>query len=389
MTDTVLREHVSHPDRPVSLEDLKATLLGVQGSLASSRDRLSKLVSVNMDALKWYDSQTKAVLRAYHQFSAQLGDLSAAKVESARIGQRQFPLPEKAEFMARKGREIVLSQVHSLVHSKDFDKEAGLLEGFSWKTRPMSFSLMVSRKTNKLLALLVQCNTELALLAANHYIQVTLGVMKSQLESLPHFAALFYNDCQFLSYALLARGAKDDRLLLWNSLGSAVLDSQVARQVAELEAILEHADELASAEKASAQALMRVGQLTKLWQGILDTAMFTCILAHFEQLILEWYWEFVSNLDCISEEVIGRIKSLTALVVSESFPANTEIKTRIKAYVGAMDMSLMQLTNTARRGGFEGVLEPAVLYHLVESLFEDSRSRQACLRELHEDGTMS
>ncbi len=61
------------------------------------------------------------------------------------------------------------------------------------------------------------------------------------------------------------------------------------------------------------------------------------------------------------------------------------MKTRISMYIEAMDMSLMQLTNRIRREYFKGVLGPQELYHLIEAMFEDSPSREACLEEIAVD----
>lgn len=61
------------------------------------------------------------------------------------------------------------------------------------------------------------------------------------------------------------------------------------------------------------------------------------------------------------------------------------LRTKIEAYVEALDMSLMHLTNWIRRGHFEQRLTVSELAHLVEALFEDSPSRRACLLELAED----
>jgi hypothetical protein len=159
----------------------------------------------------------------------------------------------------------------------------------------------------------------------------------------------------------------------------------VKKQSHELQAILHIEGD--NIERIAAQALLRISQIGKVWAPILDKIVFASSMLVFEGIVLEWFWSYLSGIDYITEETIQLAKRLANSIVrqQETRDGLSDLRTKLRAFVEAMDMSLMQLTNRIRRGQYEGILSPQECYCLVEALFEDTPSREACLEEIAED----
>lgn len=388
LADTVINGRGSL-DTHCSIDDLKATLAGVQVRLKSKQDRLEALLKENLDAFRWFDEQSRQLAHSYEQFVPEIETIQRLRGKpTVDIPALDLPtLPTREEFRAKILKERLIEATRRLAFEKDFEMNQSVLDGITWNGHKMAFALTVSRKVSKLVGSIDGQPIDLAAEVVNLFLVLQHQIFKDHLVQVPHFGALFYNDTQFLIYYLKTRHTSVPVALVqaWNKLGSQVLDSHVKKQSQELQAILQIDGD--NIERVAAQALLRISQIGKVWAPILDKIIFASSMLVFEGIVLEWFWSYLSGLDYITEETIQLSKRLANSIVrqQDTRDALSDLRTKLRAFVEAMDMSLMQLTNRIRRGQYEGVLSPQECYSLVEALFEDTPSREACLEEIAED----
>lgn len=375
-------------NQPCSIDDLKTTLAGVQSRLKSKQGRLETLLRDNLDAFRWFDEQSRHLAMSYEQFVPEIESIQRLKNKpTVFIPTLDLPaLPTREEFRAKIVRERLIEATRQLALEKDFEMTRAVLEGITWNGHTIKFILTVSRKVPKLIELAKDKPSSLVAEVVNLFLVLQHQVYREHLVQVPHFGALFYNDTQFLiHHTMICGGVSLDLIKSWNGLGSAILDAHAKKQSQELQAILQIDGD--NIERVAAQALLRISQIGKVWAPILDKAIFGSSMLVFEGIVLEWFWSYLAGLDYITDATIHQAKRLANSIVrqQETRDGLSDLRTKIRALVEAMDMSLMQLTNRIRRGQYEGVLSPQECYNLIEALFEDTPSRDACLEEIAED----
>jgi hypothetical protein len=327
----------------------------------------------------------------------------AGYTEAAAAAAR-FQTVSPEEYSKGELRNGLLLWVRDLAMLRDFEKDVGVLqlEKVRWRGKAVKASLPISRKTKQLVATLLArpaaVPLELLVEALNLYIQACYLAFEEQLAGLPHLAALFHNDTQFLLQLAVDRlpGGHQCGAILqqWSLTGALVLQSQVQRQATDIrERILPDAAALGSdgereaVQRASGQVLMRLGQLGRIWAPILDEAVYQGVMSELHALLIEWLWSLVCSVDYLTPSLVGFIAGLCKepLAQSAAYLPASEARRQLEAYLEAMGMGLMQLSNWARRGHFGGRLGSRQLMRLVEALFADSASRQAALDDLAED----
>lgn len=339
------------------------------------------MIRSNLDALKWFDAQCRSLSHAREQLRAEaqsLIDLPPLRLDAFSIP--VVPdMPSREVFRAQQVRLRLLEAVKQLAVSKDYEMEK-ISDGNNGEG-----VAMVSRKLIRLLPLLEGHGPDLLVEAAGLYLDTVQASMRPQLEQLPHFAALFHNDANHLAAFIASRVPNCSSCEHWTRMGTAMLEYHVQKQSEELREDLESPEDM---ERAVAKALMRIGQLARVWAApLLSPPLLARTMRTFEAILLHALWRHLIALDYITEPVIARSKRLASslLRAQETGDELAPVRRRIRAYVEAMDMSLMQLTNRIRRGAFKETLGPAECHRLIEALFEDSPSRAACLEELEED----
>lgn len=366
----------------VSLDDLKSTLAGVRRQLDDKQRRLETVVKSNLEALRWFEAQTRAITQGHEHLRAEaqcLIDLPPLRPDSFSIP-LVSEMPDRETFRAQQVRLRILEAVKQLAVSKEYEMEKVS------DSRGSSVA-MISRKAKKLADMLQGVPSNLIVEASGSFLELVQSSMRPQLEQLPHFAALFHNDAHWIAAFVSSTVPSVDPLLIqrWSQLGSAMLSHHVQKQSKELSDDLKDPEDI---EKAVAKALMRIGQLARVWAApLLDPALFARTMLAFEAIVLRSFYAHLTHLDYITDAVIARSKRLAASILRAQDTSDelSPLRRRIRAYVDAMDMSLMQLTNRFRRGAFKGTISAQECHGLIEALFEDSPSRRACLEELEED----
>lgn len=338
------------------------------------------------------------------KFADPTPSVMAGYAEAAEAVSR-FKAINAEEYSKGELRNGLLQWVRDLAMLRDFEKDVGVLqlEKVKWRGKSIKVSLSISRKTKQLVTTLLsraECvPLELLIEALNLYIQVYYLAFEEQLAGLPHLAALFYNDTQFLLQLAIDRlpGNQCGAILQqWSLTGALVLQSQVQRQAKDIRERILDGDDIGSldgahereaVQRASGQVLMRLSQLGRIWAPILDEAVYNGAMSNLYELLIEWVWSLVYSVDYMTPSLVDFITGLCKEPLAQSTPylSTGSTKSQLEAYLEAMGMGLMQLSNWARRGHFTGRLDSRQLMRLVEALFEDSPSRQAALDDLAED----
>jgi len=373
-----LKDSSNH--QPLSRDDLRATLLGVRLQIKGKQAHLRTLVKTNLPALQWFHSHSQALTAAHEQLQVEIQAMRDFKpLRLDILPSKPVAMVKRDEFRGRVVRERLMEAVQKVAVTQDFEMEKVNAQD--------STVMMISKKMARLAKILNEAPKELVQEASNTYVRLAHASMKSNLEQLPHFAALFHNDTLHLA-TIMAALIPEANVTSWVDLGRKTLQFHVRKQTAELQQILTVKGD--NVERVAAQALHRIGQIGKVWAPLLPPDVFSEAMRVFEGVVLTWLWAYLSSLDYITDTAIQEAKRLAAAIVRAQDSNNIvdglgELRAMIRAYVEAMDMSLMQLTNRIRRGQFNGTLSPQHCHALIQALFEDSPSRQACLEEIEED----
>jgi len=232
--------------------------------------------------------------------------------------------------------------------------------------------------------------------ACDLYLWLFYEGFKEQISGLPHLSALFYNDTQYFSHLFLFHfpdPIHTHTVLDWQTRASHVLDRQITKQKQEILTILGEGDmDISVLRKLSDQALMKISHVSRTLLTVLDKAVFEAIYSEMVYGLVNWVWVFVMGLTEISTEECAALESwwtsITALDSSNSSlddPRIKELFMKLHKYQDILSMSLLQFTNSHRKGLFEGILTPRELVNIIDAMYKDSPSKRALITEISMD----
>jgi hypothetical protein len=232
---------------------------------------------------------------------------------------------------------------------------------------------------------------------AQNYLDSFEEHFRHQLGQLPHLAALFYNDCHYISkilgswqidgcvrmetagsrilQAILDRNTRDVAELcnprVWERLYYGQLDEQAIRMI----------------EKSLSQGYLQVGQVAKVFKPILAPELFSKIATEMVQQVLDWVWNGILNVKSISRETLSILPEFVQSVRSGASKViesddEFEVDQKLEIVLRISQQNLIQVSNAFRRDEYRDTLSLIEFRAIIGLLFPETAMKAAFLAEI-------
>jgi len=337
-----------------------------------------------MDKVKEVHSKLTSLVARWNLLQE---DINKAKLRDAILERAETNRKEMlADFLNLEERlqiaETTISEQKQLDLAKkyatlpDYEKVEYQLEG--------SVIIVVFRKTVQFIDALQKLDCKDEAKAITFYQRLFLSSFESQLRQLPHLAALFYNDALFLHLRSGFLKEIEER-------GADLLNSCWATQSAEIDAILSNGlidDE--REYKPFMQARLKLVQLGRNWQGILDNEIYGRLLMPLLEKLFDWTWQGILHIEegqLSKNGLLSILDSIEALLEEPCFRSlqASTLQPFLEKFPLArrfLSMSLIQATTAYRRDEFAGIVSLEELHDLIIIFYNDSPSRKSLLTEI-------
>lgn len=405
------------------------------------------MVQTNRDNFLDYIGQVRALQAAWRPLGREhlqrqlQGDGRALAIRSVRR-ERDQVRAEQATLAATDPHDayrrylegVACSRARELAKVPDYEKTRGELPDarLPGDGGQCTVYTVISQKTGRLAEFLrllacaaVRNQSALVSKTAHLYLLTFKSAFSAQLEQIPHLAALFYNDCLYLSAQCGAAEEATEMLegptsspgpasradaqhfaLAIEMLGSTVLQGALEREVGHLREILPMsvwdrycrgqlgAEGVAVLARHAKQAQLKLGQLRKVLSPILDPPILAGFMGELVQLLLQqWLWSGLLGLQSIGRDGTGPLGELieaalqlpAELLGPQEAQTMAEVSSRLACLLRLSRQNLIQISNAFRREEYRGQVTLRELHTMVNMLFPDTAMKRAFLDEIAAD----